>query len=245
MPDLKASYWNRLAAGDPDAAVLDPLDRLGHKNRYIAAVRDAALEGALGARVRRGDLILDFGCGSGSCTALLCHRSERVIGVDISIGLLRRAMTRPAPNSATFVLYDGLHLPLRGARVDTTVIYVVLTYVDCQTAVQLLRSIREITRPGGQLVMIEQTTRSPRHAEARLKHFRTVSQWKDVLAQAGWLGCRTRHVRFGRFPLIPVVRSGLIATKWFPTLIALESWLGRRFGPLPFDYAETLFEANA
>lgn len=244
MSDRGPGYWDALSEGDPDAAVLDPADRRGFKNRYIAMVRDRAIADSL-SRLGRRAALLDFGCGSGSTSPLLERFADRVVGIDISRGLLHRAVRRPGLSRTAFVHYDGHRMPLAQAAFDAVVIYVVLSYVDDDTARRLLGQLHAVTRPGGSLVMIEQTVRRPRVVEQGLKHLRHLDAWRGLLAHAGWRLDGTRQVRFGRFPTTPLIRAGAVPVSAFPALCSLEDALGRRMGPLPHDYAETLFEATA
>jgi SAM-dependent methyltransferase len=243
MADWRIDHWDQLAKGDPDAAVLDPSDRHGQKNRYIAGVRNAVFLECLG-RDGPHEVLLDFGCGSGSCSAIFESLARRSVGIDISFGLLKRAKSRPGLRSTVFVHYDGIRLPLAHESIDAVAIYVVLSYVDDATAVRLLASLRGCTRDGGRLCMIEQSARSDRLVEGGLKHLRSPERWKELLSAAGWRVETYRHVRFGRFPTTPLIRWGLLPQALHGFLGTAEAWLGRRFGPAPWDYAETLFEAR-
>lgn len=243
MSDWRIDHWDRLAEGDPEAAVLDPTDNLGHKNRYIAGIRNSTLHQSL-ARHAPFEVLLDFGCGSGSCSTLLECFATRNIGIDISAGLLRHANARSGLAHTLFVHYDGDRLPIAHGSIDAVTIYVVLSYVDDAKALQLLASLRKATREGGRLCMIEQTTRNERVSEGGLKHLRTTRRWVALMLSAGWHVEGHRHIRFGRFPTTPLIRWGLIPRMLHAPLAMSEAWLGRRLGPMPWDYAETLFEAR-
>jgi predicted TPR repeat methyltransferase len=86
------------------------------------------LEAAIAARIgdRRGLSILDAGCGTGLCAPLLKPRAEKLIGVDLSGGMLAKAEGRG---------YDALHEAELGAflrgtpdRYDLTVAADVFCY---------------------------------------------------------------------------------------------------------------------
>ena len=115
----QADHWDRLSVHPPDASVIDPGDRSGRKNRYIASVRDESILESLNG-IRADSVVLDFGCGTGSLTRALVASGRHVLGVDISAGLLQRTPERALGDSALFVRYDGTRLPVADASSTTT-----------------------------------------------------------------------------------------------------------------------------
>lgn len=93
------------AAGEYDAA----------RPSYPAALFDE-LEQAAGALA--GQLVLDWGAGTGIAARQLAGRGARVVLLDIGAQMLRRARARD-PASAC-VLADGNTMPVRGGSVDLT-----------------------------------------------------------------------------------------------------------------------------
>ncbi len=73
------------------------LERLGY--RAPGLVRDALA--SLGSRLPTGGVVLDAGCGTGLCGPLLRPMGDRLIGVDLSAGMLEKARSRAS--------YDELH----------------------------------------------------------------------------------------------------------------------------------------
>lgn len=58
--ELRA-YWDDLSRIDPDAAIIDPNDRRGSKNRYLAGIRDAAFRDGLRRHAVNAGVLLDLG----------------------------------------------------------------------------------------------------------------------------------------------------------------------------------------
>lgn len=82
---------------------------------------EGSLLGRAIASIRPGDVVVDGGCGTGLVSRLLRRASpaRAVIGVDLSLGSLRRAQARS--HGVSFVEGDLLRLPLRSDAVDVVV----------------------------------------------------------------------------------------------------------------------------
>lgn len=239
-------YWDGLAVADRDAAVIDPRDRRGLKNAYLAGTRDEVFASTLAAHGVDQGVVLDLGAGTGSAALPLLKAGHHVLGVDISLGLLRHAQQRCYADGGLFVLTDGHNLPLRSSCLDAAVIYVVVSYlVDDAAACTLLENLRVTLKPGAVLVMIEQARGRRLYCEDGLKVQRSVAEWKELLQQAGFASVQSSVVRHGRFPATPLVKLGLLPRFLWPVMRRLEVAVGRLFGVLPWDYAEVRFVAVA
>lgn len=240
------SYWNALADSDPDAAVIDPNDKRGLKNRYLAEIRDLAFFQTLADQNVASGVLLDVGTGTGSAAFPLLNAGHRVLGVDISFGLLRHAQARCGAGVGLFVLTDGRELPVKAHSFDAAIVYVVLSYlVDDSAAVALLANIRMALKRGAVLVMIEQVRADRRICEGGLKVQRTISDWRRMLDEAGFSTSTCTLLRHGRFPLTPLIKAGLIPRRLWPLVRSIEAWVGKYFGVLKWDYAEVKFVAVA
>ncbi|WP_057971370.1 class I SAM-dependent methyltransferase [Lysobacter antibioticus] len=240
------AHWDALSKIDPEAAVIDPNDRIGRKNTYLASIRDAAFRESLARYAVSKGKLLDLGCGSASATSSLLDAGHSVLGIDISTGLLRHAQSRCSGRSCLFVATDGKHLPVADDALDATVVYVVLSYIaDDEQAKNLLADIRQALKPGAPLIMIEQTRTSRRVAEQGLKLHRSRQEWLALLRSAGFTIDRSSILRHGRFPSTPLIAAGLIPRWAWPYARLLEIRIASVTGVLPWDYAEVLFEARA
>ena len=240
------SYWDALSLGDPDAAVIDPNDRRGYKNAYLAQIRDLAISESLQAAGIDAGTILDLGCGSASAMLPLLAAGHRVLGLDISAGLLRRGYTRCQGRDCLFVQTDGGVPPLASGKLDAAVIYGVLCYVVEDAAAQsILIRIREALKPGAPLIMIEQVRRQRRATEAGFKLQRSLSEWETLLTVAGFQMESTTILRHGRFPATPLLAAGLVPRRAWRAVCGLERSVASATGVFPWDYAEARFVATA
>ena len=108
----------------------------------------------------RGEVVADVGCGNGAYLAELARRgfAGRVIGADLSFGMLRAARDAlreargtSAADEAALVGADVAALPLRDGCADLTLAMHMLYHVPDRAAA--VRELRRVTRPGGRVVV--------------------------------------------------------------------------------------------
>jgi len=107
--------------------------------------------------VRRGERVLDLGCGDGRhAIALHLHEGADVLGIDLSLADLLTARRkheeiRGDGEDALFALTNAsaLSLPLADHSLDAVICSEVLEHIDDYAAV--LIEIRRVLRPGGLL----------------------------------------------------------------------------------------------
>ena len=101
-------------------------------------------------------VIADVGCGTGSLTFELARFARKVIGIDQSPEMLRRArkFTRSKEiSNVEFRLGDALKLPLEGRSVDAVFCVMVLHFLPDPGRV--IAELCRITRPGGTVVVLD------------------------------------------------------------------------------------------
>jgi phosphatidylethanolamine/phosphatidyl-N-methylethanolamine N-methyltransferase len=102
-----------------------------------------------------GGRILEVGLGTG--ISLLSYRpSNRIVGIDISAGMLRRAQDRVIERGLTNVdalaVMDAKHLALPDASFDVVVAQYVITAVpDPETT---LDEFVRVLKPGGEIILV-------------------------------------------------------------------------------------------
>ena len=121
-------------------------------------------------RLSAGQRVLDLCCGDGRHSVALQRRGLRVLGLDASLPLLRRARQRAArvlgdesDDEATepltplahprFVAADARSLPLRPAFDAALLLFSSIGYGTDEDTEAMLRSARAALRPGGQLLL--------------------------------------------------------------------------------------------
>jgi len=117
--------------------------------RVVAAVLDLA-------ELTPDDEVVDLGCGSGQVTLPAAERASRVLGVDISAGMVERLRARAASANldnitATAVPLERLELAPRS--VDVVVSNYVLHHLSDVQKAALVRRAHGWLRPGGRLVI--------------------------------------------------------------------------------------------
>lgn len=240
------TYWDSLSRLDPDTSVIDPRDTRGWKNEYLASIRDRALLGELRDRLQSGDVVLDFGCGTGSASIRLAKSGFRVLGLDLSQALLRQARTRCAGKNCTFVAINGTTIPTRDRTLDAAITYGVFCYLpDDSRAAAVLSAIRRALRPGAPLLLIEQARRARQVSDEGMKVQRTVAEWSKLIVTAGFTMEKSVVLRHGRFPTTPLVRYGVIPRAAWPMIARIERSIAALSGVWPWDYADVLFHAHA
>lgn len=104
-----------------------------------------------------GDTALDLGCGPGASLSLLGEPvgpDGRVLGVDYSEGMARRAAARATHVPGAAVLRaDGRSLPLAPDSVDGVLASLALSAMPAAAAV--LAEVRRVLEPGGSLAVVD------------------------------------------------------------------------------------------
>lgn len=232
-------YWKRLSALDLDAAVLDPNDRHGQKNRYLMRARGLAFESAFSNLRRTPKNVLDLGCGTGSLSAQISHPDRSIVGLDISHALLVKGQSRPTPQVIGRVQYDGVRFPFCDQSFDAICTYVVLNHItEYDSLVDALSECRRVLRPQGSMVAVEQVARRTRLDATGWKRIWTPKQLDQAFRDAGLKLRTTRVVRYGHSPPALLATLGLLPAVLHRSCAQWEQQLGKRRGLPRFDYCD-------
>ena len=121
----------------------------------FGAVFDRGRRAAIVAAERIGGRILEVGVGTGISLPLYA-RGNRLVGVDISSAMLRKAQERVAAlgldNVEALAVMDAARLALPDAGFDVVVAQYVITAVPDPEAT--LDEFARVLRPGGEIVLV-------------------------------------------------------------------------------------------
>ena len=153
---------------------------LGYPEPELSRVPDATVESFAGVanhwrlgRVGPGEVVLDLGCGAGTdllIAAQMTGPEGRVVGVDMTAGMLERANTSAgAMGLANVELHEALieTLPVEDASADVVISNGVLDLVPDKDAV--LDEIDRVLRPGGRLQLADVVIRTELSEDARAR----------------------------------------------------------------------------
>lgn len=113
----------------------------------------------------------DLGCGNGELAGKLLVKSEKVIGVDRSPGMLEEAdkyLKSLGVEGFDLRLGELAHLPVRDGETDCTVINMVLHYLDDPSAA--IEEAGRIVKKGGRLVIADLESHSDESLRSNYGH---------------------------------------------------------------------------
>jgi SAM-dependent methyltransferase len=209
--------WSERARLDPLAAVIDPADVTGAKNRLIDAAHKHALSRVVGEL--RGMHVLDFGCGTGRMSAWLAGRGAQVIGVDATPEMLTAARAR-APG-ISFELINGRRLPYDDASFDLVLSVYVLQYYVGEGS-DVFAELARVLRSEGALIAIEQV------ADAALGRGGSFRAYEKAFGAAGLHVVSMLPIRLGRSRITDGVERHAALGR-VPGIARLLVWEAARF----------------
>ncbi|MER6015512.1 methyltransferase domain-containing protein [Streptomyces bluensis] len=147
-----------------DAALAEAFDRgAGSYDRlvtlnpgYHAQLRRSAWRLAQAAGTA-GHRVLDLGCGTGASTAALAAAlpRARIVGVDASAGMLRRAAAKEWPTRVSFVLAPAEDLAAAGVHGPFDAVFAAYLFRNLADCDAVLGTVLELLAPGGRLAVHE------------------------------------------------------------------------------------------
>ncbi len=112
----------------------------------------------------RGRKVLDLGCGTGMLLRRIKGDHELVVGIDISLGMLRKA--RKEVPDVPLILADADHLPFGDECFDA--VFSVTVLQNLPDPLSALREVVRVTKPGGRVLV---STLKRKHSKERVREW--------------------------------------------------------------------------
>lgn len=215
--------------------MLDAADRRGAKNRYIDSLQKLAL--AKAEVFKPTDVILDFGCGVGRLSAWLAHKGRKVYGIDVEADLLRLAAKYNARANLEYRLFDGATIPFAEGSLDAILCVRVLNrrILPDRKFAPMLAELHRVLKASGVIVTLE-------HVYGRQHPL--CYRREELLAsfaRRGFLCTAHYPIRKGHWPVLYLIRWGLIPSRFFPCLAQYELQKRRCEAEALLDYKDYFF----
>ena len=184
--------------------------------------------------------VLDVGCGAGWGSHYVAQSARLVVGIDVSQALVHGACQRAGRNE-TYLLADGINLPINASSVDVILSIAALHHLPTREA---LSEWHRVLKRNGHLVLMEPNRLNPIAFVGR-QFFPTETHTKDerpltpivlrqLLLEHGWKIVHWETHAIFSFAISRVLRltnaPPAIAKALTPTL----DWLERELVKLPF-----------
>jgi ubiquinone/menaquinone biosynthesis C-methylase UbiE len=139
---------------------------------------------ALEKLVPRGLVVADIGCGTGSLTFELARVAEKVVAVDLSAEMLKRAERLARERGVKNVEFrrgDAEKIPLDVSSVDAAFSVMVLHFL--KDPARAVAELARITRPGGPVVLLDLVPHQQEWMRAEMAHRwlgferKTIEKW--------------------------------------------------------------------
>lgn len=131
------------------------------------------------SRLRGGETVLEVGSGTGAFLALFEDLAGLLVGVDLTMGMLREA--RSHHDDMGLVLGDGRRMPVHPRSVDLTTS--AQTFHHVPAPVDILKEMRRVTKDDGRVLVVDQI------ATERFEEAATMNEL-DVLRDPSHVACR-------------------------------------------------------
>ena len=151
-------------------------DRASRWSRVEEPFERRAVAAGLGLlRVQPGERVLELGCGAGGALVALARAvggAGRVVGLDLSPGMLRLAAARlrraGLADRAELVVADATAVPFADASFDAVFMSFTLELFDTPEIPLVLAECRRVLRPGGRIGVVSLSRAAPVRWPTRL-----------------------------------------------------------------------------
>ena len=155
--------FSRTAVSEDVSKVQELYDRVAHEydDVFASHVSRHYLDKRLGLlrRLVAGGLLLDVGCGTGSLGRHITEAGYRVVGVDVSPGMLARALERGLEGA--YAAFSAA-LPFSDDTFDLALTVATLHHLDTPLRVALtIKEMSRVVKPGGFVLIWDHNPLNP------------------------------------------------------------------------------------
>lgn len=157
-------------------------------------VLDLAMIDHFVARLDTSPTVLDAGCGTGRMSRYLADRGCRVVGLDLSPGMV--AVARRDHPDLSFAVGSIVDLPYADASLDAAMYWYSVIHSPDALLPRIMAEAARVVRPGGHVLLAFQVGSGSRdvangyramgHDVTLTRFHRTVDQLRDALTTAGF-----------------------------------------------------------
>ncbi|MBM4338345.1 MAG: class I SAM-dependent methyltransferase [Deltaproteobacteria bacterium] len=231
--DGEIGGWGERAQKGFLASGIDPADRKGHKNLYIDLLQKKALAEVLD--LTGEETVLDFGCGSGRISHWIAPRVKKVIGLEVTPGMIELAEKNRTSGNVEFILYDGVNFPVFPFLFDLLLSIGVLQIMRGEVLKNTVSHLANYLKKGGKGYFIEQVSDNPKMGRPKL------ADYLQAFQESGLECLQSYPIRKGRSSLLYLIRYGVIPKKWFPSIAHWELKRNRKNSRNISYYQDYLF----
>jgi SAM-dependent methyltransferase len=229
----ETEYWEKQAQKGFLASIIDPADRRGHKNDYIDLLQKMALEEVL--ELKGDETLLDFGFGSGRLSHWLAPKVKKIVGLEITKGMVDLAEKNRTAANVEFMLYDGIHFPVFSYPFDVILCVGVLQYMEIESLKRVVCELSLQLKLNGRFYAIEQASDDPNVERPSVKQYLKTFGASDLRCLKDY------PIRDGRWWLLYTIRYGIIPRKIFPVIARKEILCRRAKNKIISHYQDHLF----
>lgn len=153
----KNSSWDEYSKKGGLQTVIDVNDKKGKKNKFIDTLNKTAILNV--CEFNKDTVVLDFGCGTGRISKFISPMVKKVIGIDITEGMVKVAEKENNGDNIEYFVFDGQNINLPSNSIDLIIsVYVLQFVVNTDYFKETLKEFSRILKPSGKLLFIEQVS---------------------------------------------------------------------------------------
>lgn len=195
---------------DKGVNLSDPHDKLGFKTKYISLVQEKALRKYI---PKNSGSALDIGCGYGRMSSIIASLGFEVTGVEPSERVLNFAKKIfPEHQWFTGELPD---LPVEKKAFDLVCLLSVARVLHLMDILDVTKTIPNYVKPGGKILIIDNIKEGD-------KRYIPESWFFNAFQDSGFYLSNKIPIRASRWPLIYMIRYGIVPECWFNAIAEWE-----------------------